>query len=95
MKTLKMTHYSDSGHGWIAVKRSLLVQFGLLNKISAYSYQSKAGTTVYLEEDGDAPILINTLRAHGIAYQLDTKYKDGSSLIRSYPRYQAVQNGTI
>lgn len=87
MKPLNLIHYSDSAHGWIAVKRTILVQLGLLEKISACSYQSKSGSTVYLEEDGDALALINALKAQGIVYQMESKHKDGSSPIRSYPRY--------
>lgn len=90
MKIIKMTHYSDAGHGWFAVKRSVLVQLGLQANISAYSYQSKTGSTVYLEEDGDASILVNALKAHNIPYQIQSKDNRGLSPIRSYPQFKAV-----
>jgi len=92
---LKLKSYSDSGHGWIAVKRSILIQLGIADKISQYSYQSKSGQTVYIEEDGDANTLVNAFKANGIEYQFEHKYHDGTSRIRSLPRYQneAVSNG--
>lgn len=52
MKKIKVTYFQDSGHGWIAVKRSLLKEIGALSHISSFSYQK--GETVYLEEDSDA-----------------------------------------
>lgn len=56
---MKLKFYSDPGHGWAAVKRQLLVELNLLNRISSYSYQK--GNTVYLEEDCDAPCLLQAL----------------------------------
>lgn len=44
--------YLDASHGWVAVKRSMLRDLNLLDKISYYSYQK--GGTVYLEQDSDA-----------------------------------------
>jgi hypothetical protein len=89
MKTLKLTHYSDNAHGWVSVKRSILVQLDLMAKISRCSYQSASGATVYLEEDGDALALVTALKAAGIAYEMVSKYKNGSSPIRSYPRFKS------
>ena len=34
MSTLKVKFYSDPGHGWVAVKRQLLVDLGILDKRS-------------------------------------------------------------
>ena len=84
---IKLTHYSDSGHGWIAVKRYILDQFGLLTEISKYSYQSKSGETVYLEEDCDAAKLITYLEGHEISFNVTEKNTNGSSAIRSYNRF--------
>lgn len=44
--------FSDPGHGWLKVERRELVELGIENQISGYSYQK--GDYVYLEEDGDA-----------------------------------------
>jgi len=40
-----------NNNAWLAVKRSELVEFGIIDKISNYSYEN--GKTVYLEEDSD------------------------------------------
>lgn len=52
--------YSDAGHGWLAVKREILRNLGVLDKVSPYSYQK--GATVYLEEDSDAELFIKAFR---------------------------------
>ena len=88
MKNLKLTHYSDAGHGWIAVKRTVLIQLGIADKISQYSYQSKTGSTAYLEEDSDASKLVNALKAQGIDFAIDHVDNGDRSRIRSMPRYE-------
>ena len=54
-KTFKF--YSDSSHGWLAVKLQLLEDLGLVNSVSRHSYFK--GSTVYLEEDGDLVVFKN------------------------------------
>jgi hypothetical protein len=49
---LTFNFHSDAGHGWLAVKKSLVRELGLADKISAYSYMQ--GQSAYLEEDCDA-----------------------------------------
>jgi glycine cleavage system H lipoate-binding protein len=34
---MNLNFYTDSGHGWLAVKRDLLVTLGITHKISTYS----------------------------------------------------------
>ena len=80
-----MGHYSDSRHGWVAVKRETLQAWGLADKISSYSYQSKAGGTIYLEEDGDATLFFKEAEARG--YKVSVTEKD-TTVVRGYPRYQ-------
>lgn len=88
MQNLKLKSYSDSGHGWIAIKRSILIQLGIADKISQYSYQSESGQTVYVEEDGDASKLVKALETQGVAYQFEHVRHNGQSRIRSLPRYE-------
>lgn len=59
MKTFKF--HSDPGHGWLAVKRQLLIDLGILNTISHCSFQK--GKTIYLEEDCDAPKFLAAYKA--------------------------------
>ena len=60
---MKFNYHTDAGHGWIAVKRKLLDDLGLSNKITPFSYMK--GQTVYLEEDQDAALFLNTLKDSG------------------------------
>jgi len=84
---MKIKFYEDPGHGWGAVKRSLLIELGIADKITQFSYQN--GDTVYLEEDCDLGLFIDTLRSKGesVDYKKRTYYN--RCPIRSYERYQA------
>jgi hypothetical protein len=77
--------HTDSGHGWLAVKRAELVELGIADKITSYSYVR--GATVYLDEDCDAATFIEARKARG----LETPMRSGAwrevSPIRRYARY--------
>lgn len=82
-KPLKIKFYSDYGHGWAAVKLALLQDLGILDKVTAYSYYR--GLSAYLEEDCDLSLLISTLKAANIEYEIVvSKSNPASSPIRSY-----------
>lgn len=81
MKTFK--YYHDSQHGWLAVKKNLLKELSISQKISSYSYQR--GQTVYLEEDSDLDIFFKAYNSkYGIDPICESYYHDGNSPIRSY-----------
>lgn len=84
MKAKTYIFHSDPGHAWLAVKRKELVDLGLEDKISTYSYQK--GQTVYLEEDCDAGLFIQAKRAKGIEIQYRDSYQERTP-IRSYDYY--------
>ena len=85
-KPLTLKFYSDAGHGWVAVKSKVLVELGIADKISSYSYQR--GETKYLEEDSDYSTLVAALKFRGWDYKIvDGKFQDRSP-IRSYDRYE-------
>lgn len=95
MKKLKLTFFSDSGHGWLAVKRDLLESLGIADKITSCSYIR--GGTIYLEEDQDASTFFNAYRAslkstldyvdfRSTYLTIKDSYKDYSP-IRSYAHY--------
>jgi len=93
MKTFKM--YSDPSHGWLAVKKELLVELNIAHKISTYSYQR--GKTVYLEEDRDASLFIVTYEKKVGELLIAEKHTDKRHPIRSYddydnPAYTAKQH---
>ena len=82
---MKIKFYSDPGHGWGAVKRKVLVELGILNKITHFSYQK--GQTVYLEEDCDLPTLATALALRGETIEFIHKSTNARSPIRSYPNF--------
>ena len=88
---MQLKAYSDPGHGWAAVKRKLLIELGIENRISSHSYQSKTGQTVYLEEDADLSLFMIKMRERGEDVQFITTYSrnDNRSPIRSYPTFQS------
>lgn len=72
-KTKRLNYFADPGHGWVAVKRSFMVKVGVnLLDITPYSYQSKTGKTVYLEEDCDVMCLFIAMDKAG--YLPEFKY---------------------
>lgn len=80
MKSFKF--HSDSGHGWLAVKLTMLKDLGIVDKISKYSYIR--GQTVYLEEDVDARVFHEAYNEKYGEYDVETFYYDRRSPIRSY-----------
>jgi hypothetical protein len=85
MKTFTIIVYNDPGHGWGKVKRQVLSNLGLVDKVSAYSYQYK--DNVYLEEDCDLPLLVQTLFALDVRVKFVEKSTNKQSRIRSYESY--------
>jgi hypothetical protein len=84
---MKLLFYSDAGHGWLRVPRFLLAELGLLDVISSYSYQSKTGKTVYLEEDGDCRAFMDAVKkANKPVSIVDVDHGD-RSFVRSLPRF--------
>ena len=85
---MKIKFYSDPGHGWGAVKRQVIEELGISEKISAFSYQK--GHTVYLEEDCDLPTLVTALACRGETISYVEKHSDARSPIRCYDRFSKV-----
>lgn len=87
---LKIKYYNDPGHGWLAVKRKLLKELGISDKISSYSYQR--GNTVYLEEDCDASVFMKAFKEkYGeFSYEISSKYVDKRHPIRYYSSYHNI-----
>ena len=84
------TLYADPSHGWVAVKRQELVDLGILEKVSEYSYQK--GGTVYLEEDADLTLWVEAFKNRfGHEPNIVEKHVNESHRIRSYQSFQAVK----
>ena len=50
-KIINVTIFSDPGHGWGAVSHEVILELGIAEEISVYSYMSDS--KVFLEEDSD------------------------------------------
>lgn len=83
---MKFNVYTDPGHAWCKVPRSLLVKLNIADKVTAYSYQR--GDSVYLEEDCDLSLLVQALRDKGKTVQFKEFHTNKSSKIRAYDRYR-------
>jgi len=80
------TYHQDPGHGWIEVPMRELRDLGIAGRITPWSYRE--GETAYLEEDNDASLFLDTMRAHDIAVELIRRHRDNSP-IRHYHDYWA------
>lgn len=87
-KIITISVYNDPGHAWGKISRKTLKKYGLENLISSYSYQSKNGKWIFLEEDCDLPLFINQLRQNfkTIVVCKDF-YTNKQSKIRNYKSY--------
>ena len=87
-KVFTVICYSDPGHSWAKVKRSVLHNLGIANDITPYSYQR--GEYVYLEEDCDLTTLCMALNQRNTRVKFVEKRTDRDSRIRSYERYKPL-----
>ena len=80
------TFHTDPGHGWLECPMSLINELGIAGKISQYSY--RRGNTAYLEEDGDASVLIEALKAKGDSVEFVERNEPyNQSFIRRLPSF--------
>ena len=83
---MKLSFYSDPGHGWLAVPLVLLDRLALLDRITTYSYMR--GRLAHLEEDQDASTFLAAARDSGIAVQVrEVNCRHRYSRIRNYDYY--------
>ena len=86
VETINLEYHIDSGHGWVAIHRNSVKETGLIKKISSCSYISRG--VYYLEEDNDAPLIINNLKEKGYKVNLIPIDHNGECFIRSLQRVQ-------
>ena len=83
---MKYRLFSDPGHAWLEVSFDELVKLGINKKITAWSYHK--GNNVYLEEDCDAPLFLQTKKdLTGEITEYEEITSDYNSPIRSYTPY--------
>jgi hypothetical protein len=84
MKTRKLTFYADPGHGWLKVDLLDCIDLDIADKISRYSYTK--GTVVYLEEDCDAGLFLDSAKNQGWTINIKETYQENTP-IRNYANY--------
>ena len=78
----------DAGHEWLAVKKKELVELGIADKISGYSYEK--GATAYLEGDCDAALFFDAYKQkHGVDPQTKQGKHWDRQPCRSFASYTA------
>lgn len=88
MNRLHLTFYSDPGHAWLEVSKSLLQQLKIKHHISSSSYVNHSSDMVYLEEDSDAGIFMEAAKQADIEVSFDEIHQENTP-IRSYLPYHS------
>lgn len=83
------TLHSDSQNSWIAVSRAFLIQLDILTKISLNSYQSKTGSTVYVDY-ADKDLLEQACKKAKVEYILNPA-SSKKCKVRSYPSFELTR----
>jgi hypothetical protein len=82
---MNFTFHTDAGHGWLFASNAQLADLGLTrSSFSQYSYSGF--DDVYAEEDCDAGIVINAVKAQGREFEFNERHIDGDHWIRSLER---------
>jgi hypothetical protein len=85
-KEIKIKVFADPGHAWARFPKAKLVQLGIADKITPYSYQN--GVNAFLEEDCDLSTLMTALKAKGYTVKFEESQTNKQSKIRGYCSYQ-------
>jgi hypothetical protein len=79
--------YTDPGHGWVKVPKTILVALNIADKITAFSYQR--GEYAYLEEDCDVSTFVAAYeKKNGMRPTLKNRHTNKQSRIRQYEDYK-------
>ena len=86
-KKISIKVFADPGHAWARFPKAKLVQLGIADKISTYSYMN--GANAFLEEDCDLSVLVVALRDRGYEIKFNESHANKQSKIRNYATYRA------
>ena len=86
-KKISIKVFGDPGHAWARFPKAKLVQLGIADKISTYSYMN--GANAFLEEDCDLSVLVVALRDRGYEIKFNESHANKQSKIRNYSTYRA------
>lgn len=84
MKPFKF--YSDNSTGWLAVKRDLLIELGIMGQITDCSLQR--GDTVYLHDDSDYSLFEAAYTARFYCRPDIMNVSGIDKNVRYYPQFQ-------
>ena len=84
---MKIKFHSDPGHGWLEVPLTEIRKLNIHLKISPYSYLSRDGRMVYLEEDCDANTFVESLEKTGEKIEFEDISHNNLCFIRNLPHY--------
>ena len=82
MEKVTKRFFSDAGHGWLSVKNQELLDLGIGDMISKYSYVN--GKSAYLEEDVDMSLYVKAMEDSGVSVEFDQRDHGEYSRIRKY-----------
>ena len=74
-------YHEDPAHGWLEVPAAQVRDLAV--KVTTYSYESRDGLTLYLEEDLDMSRFLMALDATGQCYEIEPRYHHGLAFIRN------------
>lgn len=89
-RAVRVRYIADAGHGWFAVPRRLLTEFGVEREISRFSYVSRAARVVYLEHDVDIACFARALERSNAVLIVRSEHIVPEALcsVRRRPRYR-------
>ena len=79
---------SDPGHGWLEVPHQDLIDLGVDNKISKYSYLDRSSNMAYLEEDLDAGVFMDRYKEVVGSDLVYKRVHQENTFIRDLTHYQ-------
>lgn len=85
MKVRNFRFVSDPGHGYLRVPLEVLKEYGVMFKISPYSF--KSDKFAYLEEDCDMTTFVDAVREVGDDVKFKVSYTNNDASCRRYPRF--------
>lgn len=80
---MSYTYHQDPGHGWVEASMAELRALGIAGRISPWSYRD--GETAFLEEDDDASLFLDTMRARGTPAELTVLHHEYSPVSNYRP----------
>lgn len=89
---MKLRSYADPGHGWLAVPIAAYLKSGIV--ASRYSYVNRTRSTVYLEEDCDAGLFLDAMKAQGIEVLMKHNHTNRQSKIRNMDSIDSIHTKT-